>query len=84
MLAPSQRWEASLTVLGSGVGQLDRFALHVAGLAGGDGVFDVEGKRRLLGEGGVLPLVVERDGALPFVVVELARECGFVAGGAEL
>ncbi len=73
-----------LTVLGSGVGQLYRFALHVTGLAGGDGVFDVEGKRRLLGERRVLPLVVERDGALPFVVVELTRKGGLVAGGAEL
>ena len=56
----------------------------MAGLTGGDGVFDVEGKRRLLGEGGELPLVVEEDGALPFVVVELAGERGFVAGGAVL
>ena len=70
-----------LAVFGAGVdgavGQ--RFADHVAGLAGGDGVFAVEGQRRLLGEAGALPLVVERDGAEPFVVVEGSagwRPCG--------
>ncbi len=75
-----------LAVLGAGfvMPAGSRLAEHVAGLAGGDGVFAVEGKRRLLGEAGALPLVVKRDGAEPFVVVEGARDGRLVAGGAEL
>ena len=74
VLPPGQRWETSLPSLAPGsmapVGK--RLADHVAGLAGGDGVFAVEGQRRLLGEAGALPLVVEGDGAEPLVVVERA------------
>ena len=51
----------------------ERLAHHVAGLAGGDGVFAVEGERRLLGEAGGLPLVVDGEGAQELVVVERAR-----------
>ena len=74
-----------LAVFGSEVGRrAEGLASHVAGLAGGDLVLEIEGKRGLLGEGGELPLVVEEDGALPLVIVELLGESGFVAGGAVL
>ncbi len=69
---------------GSSAVPVEGFARHVAGLAGGDGVLAVEGKRRLFGEAGGLPLVVEGDGAQPFVVVEWRGNGGLVAGGAEL
>ena len=75
-----------LIVLGAGVFGAggERLAEHVAGLAGGDLGFAIEGQRGLLGEAGALPLVIERDGAEPLVVVELAGNGGLVAGAAEL
>ena len=81
---PAMRDECA--VLGAGVLRVggERLARHVAGLAGGDGVLAVEGKRRLFGEAGALPLVVDGEGAEPLVVVERAGDGGLVAGGAEL
>ena len=72
-------------VLGAGVLRIggERLARHVAGLAGGDGVFAVEGEGRLFGEAGALPLVVDSEGAKELVVVERAGDGGLVAGGAE-
>jgi hypothetical protein len=78
---PAVRGE--LAVLGAWIVRGFGVARHVAGLAGGDAVLAVEGKRRLLGEAGALPLVVDREGAQPLVIVEHARDSGFVAGGAE-
>ncbi len=66
------------------VDALHRLSAHVAGLAGGHRIFDVERQRRLLGERGVLPLVVERDGTLPFIAVQRLRQRGFVTARAEL
>ncbi len=45
VLAPSQRWLAKLAVFGSGIGESELCARHVAGLAVGDGIFCVEGQR---------------------------------------
>ena len=56
-------------VLGAGIGEGERGALHVAALAGGE-VGGVEDEGILLGELGVLPFVVGGEGANPFVVVE--------------
>ena len=72
-------------VLGAGVLRVggERLAGHVAGLAGGDGVFAVEGEGRLFCEAGALPFVVDGEGAKEFVVVERAGDGGLVAGGAE-
>ena len=56
----------------------------MAGLAGGGYGFFIEGKRRLASEGGVLPLVVDGEGAKPLVAIEHGGERGFVTGGAEL
>ena len=58
--------------------------LHVAGLAGGHRILYVEGKRRLFGERGRLPLVVDRERTEPLVIVQLARQGGFVAAGTKL
>jgi len=80
---PTVRGE--FAVLGPGIGQRhESFALHVAGLAGRDDILLVEGKRRLLREGGQLPLIVGRHGTQPLVVVEGLWEGGFVTAGAEL
>ncbi len=56
----------------------------MAGLAGGDDIFAIEGQRGLFGEAGSLPLVIDGEGAEPLVVVHGAGDGGFVAGGAEL
>ena len=75
-----------LAVLGAGIDGAggEGLAEHVAGLAGGDCVFAIEGQRRLFGEAGALPFVVKGKSAQPFVVVEGAGDGGLVAGGAEL
>ena len=48
------------------------------------GVFDVKRQRGLFSERGVLPLVVEKDSALPFVVVQRVWQGRLVAGRAKL
>ena len=73
-----------LAFLRSRVRRFKRFALHVTRLAGRNRIFDIEGQRRLLREGRTLPLVVERDSALPLVVVQRTRQRGLVAGATEL
>src|SRR5271163_2223121 len=62
---PSMR--SKLTLFRTRVGQLQILALHMASLAGRNGILHIERQGRLLGERGVLPLIVEKDGTLPFV-----------------
>src|SRR5215472_5402486 len=78
---PAVRGE--LAVFGAGIVSAFIVARHVAGLAGGDDVLAVEGKRTLLAEAGALPLVIDREGAEELVIVEFRRDGGLVAGGAE-
>src|SRR6266702_1739209 len=75
---------SELAFLRTGVCQLQPLALHMAGLAGGNRILHVERQRRLFGEGGVLPLVVEEDSALPFVIVQSVWQSRLVAGRAKL
>ena len=83
-IASEPAMRSEVAVLCAGIVGGFSIARHVAGLAGGDGVFAVERERRLLAEGGALPLVVDGEGAEPLVVVELGGDVGFMAGGAEL
>src|SRR3979490_2795887 len=73
-----------LAFLCTGVCQLQSFRLHMAGLASGNRILHVERQRRLFGKRGVLPLVVEKDSALPFVIVQSVWQRRLVAGRAEL
>ena len=57
-------------------------AMHVAALAGIE-VRRVKSQRIALGEFGVLPLIVNGEGADKFVIVQGIRQVGFVAGGTE-
>src|ERR1700738_966924 len=56
----------------------------MASLAGGNRILHVERQRRLFGKGRVLPLVVEKNSALPFVVVQCVWQSRLVAGRAKL
>jgi len=85
VLAPSQRCEASWPFFCAGVCEFQALTLHIAGLAGGK----LNPSRRtargeLLAKEEFLPLVVEEDSALPFVIVQSVWQCRLVAGRAKL